>query len=292
VVVTGSAGAVAEGPKRRIPMVMFSVCVETVFLDLPIEDRIRRIRQAGYTAVEFWHPEGTWDGTTLRRDMPKSAPALRRACEDAGVTLNDFAFHAWDGSIGGSTVKPQDRDIYLDQVRRMLTFARAAGCGKGITLSGKVDPALSRLEMRRSMEEALGAATVLAAKEGVVLLLEPLNSLVDHPGYYLDGTAEAFEVIRAIGSPNLKLLYDVYHMQVMEGNLLHTIETNIDRIGHFHAAGVPGRAELFGTEVNYPEIIRRLEKLGYTGCFGLEYFPAMQDHDESLRKNLAYLLGE
>jgi hydroxypyruvate isomerase len=273
-------------------MVRLGVCLEPVFVDLPVEERIRRIRDAGYDAVEFWHPEGTWDGSTLRLDMPKDPGSVRAAASAAGIELSDFSLHAWDGSIGGSPVKAIDLDRYLAQVKRTIAFGKAAGCSKGITLSGTVDPALPRGEMRRNLEHALHEAVRIAEREEFTLLLEPLNTLVDHPGYYLESSREGFEIVRAMKSPRLRLLFDVYHMQVMEGNLLASIEKNLEWIGHFHAAGVPGRDELFGGEVNYPELIRRLDALGYEGAFGLEYFPKMPDHSESLRRTREYLLGE
>ncbi|MEA1950048.1 MAG: TIM barrel protein, partial [Planctomycetota bacterium] len=233
-------------------MVTLGVCLETVFTDLSVEERIAKIAEAGYAAVEFWHPEATFDGSQVDFQQSKDAAAIAQACSQHGLVLNDFAMHAWDGSIGGSPVKAQDRETYLAQIRKMIEFGKAAGCGKGITLSGTVDPALSRVEMRDNFEKALAEAVELAVAADFTLLLEPLNTLVDHPGYYLDSSSEGFEIVRAINSPKLKLLYDVYHMQIMEGNVIATIEKNIDLIGHFHAAGVPGRAELFGTELDYP----------------------------------------
>ena len=269
-------------------MIPLSVCLETVFTDLPVEERIARIAEAGFNVVEFWHPEGTWDGKDIQF-TPKDAASMKKACEDNGVTISDFALHAWDGSIGGCPVRAKDHEMYLEQIRRMIAFAKAIGCNKGITLSGVVDPALSRKQMRENLEIALGKATEIAEKEDFTLLLEPLNTLVDHAGYYLDSTKEAAEIVRDINSSNLKLLYDVYHMQIMEGKIIDTIEKNIDIIGHFHSAGVPGRAEHFDTEVNYPVIIRKLEELGYKGNFGLEYFPKMADHSESLKRIREYL---
>ena len=270
-------------------MVTLSVCLEPVFTQLPVEERIARIAAAGFTSVEFWHPEGTWDGHGIRTDWAKDAVALRRACQRHGVKLNDFALHAWDGSIGGSPVRPQDRARFIAQIREMIDFAREAGCRQGIVLSGIVDPSLTRPQMRQHLEQALAEAVAIAEQADFTLLLEPLNTLVDHPGYYLDCSREAVEIVRAVGSPRLKVLYDIYHMQIMEGNLLATIEQDLPWIGHFHAAGVPGRGELFGSELNYPAILAKIESLGYDGTFGLEYFPRLGDHDESLRRNLAYL---
>lgn len=269
-------------------MIPVSVCLETVFTDLPVEERIAKIAEAGFNVVEFWHPEGTWDGKDIRFEA-KDAASMRKACEENSVTISDFAMHAWDGSIGGCPVKAEDHEMYLEQIHKMIAFAKAIGCNKGITLSGVVDPALSRKQMRENLDRAFAQATEIAEKEDFTLLVEPLNTLVDHPGYYLDSTREAAEIVRAIKSSNLKLLYDVYHMQIMEGKIIDTIEKNIDIIGHFHSAGVPGRAELFDTEVNYPTILRKLEALGYKGNFGLEYFPNMTDHSESLKKIREYL---
>jgi hydroxypyruvate isomerase len=270
-------------------MVTFSVCLEPLFPQLPVEERIARIAAAGFASVEFWHPEGTWDGHGIRTEWAKDAAALRRACERYGVTLNDFALHAWDGSIGGSPVRSQDRARFIAQIRQMIAFAAQAGCRQGIVLSGIVDPALSRRQMRKHLEEALAEAVAIAERADFTLLLEPLNTRVDHPGYYLDSSREAVEIVRALGSPRLKVLYDIYHMQIMEGNLLATIERSLPWIGHFHAAGVPGRGELFGSELNYPVILAKIEALGYDGTFGLEYFPRLGDHDQSLRRNLEHL---
>jgi hydroxypyruvate isomerase len=270
-------------------MITLSVCLEPLYTTLPVDERIAKIAEAGFRSVEFWHPEGTWDGASIRTDRAKDAGALRLACARHGVALNDFALHAWDGSFGGCPVRRPDRARYLEQIRKMIAFAEAAGCRKGITLSGTGDPSLSRTEMRKNLEDALAEAVRIAERADFTLLLEPLNTLVDHPGYYLDSSAEAVEIVRALGSPHLKLLYDVYHMQIMEGNLLATIEKNIAWIGHFHAAGVPGRGELFGSELNYPFILAKIEALGYQGAFGLEYFPKLSDHGQSLRDTLAYL---
>ena len=269
-------------------MIPLSVCLETVFTDLPVEERIARIAEVGFNVVEFWHPEGTWDGKEIRFEA-KDAASMKKACEENDISISDFALHAWDGSIGGCPVRAEDHEMYLEQIRRMIAFAKAVGCNKGITLSGVVDASLSREQMRRNFETALAQAIEIAETEDFTLLLEPLNTLVDHAGYYLDSTKEAAEIIRDIKSNNLKLLYDVYHMQIMEGRIIDTIEKNIDIIGHFHSAGVPGRAEHFDTEVNYPVILNKLEALGYKGNFGLEYFPKMADHGESLKKIREYL---
>ena len=269
-------------------MAKISVCAECFFTDLPFEERIKKIADIGYKYIEFWHPEGTFNGSDIDFSQPKDAVSLKKTALDNGVTINDFAFSAWDGSIGGCPTNKADHSAYFEQLQKMLNFASDIGCKKGIILSGMSQPDLTAETMNKNLRAAYSKATQTAEKANIILVIEPLNSLVDHVGYYLDKTDEAVKIIREINSPNLKLLYDVYHMQIMQGNIIDFIEKNIDMIGHFHSAGVPGRAELFNTEVNYPVIIKKIDELGYDGCFGLEYFPKL-DHTESLRKTFEYL---
>ncbi len=132
-------------------------------------------------------------------------------------------------------------------------------------------------------------ASKIVEEGNIILVLEPLNTLVDHPGYFLDSAKEGAKIIREINHPNIRLLYDIYHMQIMEGNIISTIEKNVDIIGHFHAAGVPGRHELYLGELNYLNIIKRIDELGYEGYIGLEYFPSI-DSEESLRKTKEKML--
>jgi hydroxypyruvate isomerase len=269
-------------------MAKLSVCTECFFTDLPFEQRIKKIAAIGYKYIEFWHPEGTFDGKTIDFGQAKDAKLLKKTADDNGIKFNDFAFGAWDGSIGGSPTNAADHTKWFGQVQKMLDFANAIGCPKGIILSGMTQANLTVEQMDDNLLMAFGKAAQMAEKAGVELVIEPLNSLVDHGGYYLDKTIGAVNLIRRIKSPNLKLLFDVYHMQIMQGNIIDFIKKNIDIIGHFHSAGVPGRAELFDTEVNYPAIIKKIDKLGYEGCFGLEYFPKL-DPSESLTKTLEYL---
>lgn len=253
------------------------VCLETVFTDLPAAQRIPLIAQAGYRVVEFWF------------QSPESAAEIRQACDAHGVAINNLVVNSPDGSLGGAPVNADDLNKYLEQVEAMITLAKSINCHMGITCSGNEQPGLTRTRMHANLEKAYGLAAEIAAKRDFTLVVEPLNTHVNHAGYYLDSSDEGAEIIRAINNPHLRLLYDVYHMQIMEGNLIAHIEKHIDIIGHFHSAGVPGRHEVFKGEINYPAVVRRIEELGYTGCFGLEYFPALPDHSESLRRTLTYL---
>ena len=269
--------------------VNLSVCLETLFTELPVEERVAQIAACGYSAVEFWHPEATWDGKQINAALAKDASAIRQACREHGVTVCGFVLNAWDGVYGGCPVHDDAFAPFIEQVHKMIAFAEAIDCRALAVLSGTVDPGLSRPRMRANLEKALAAAAEIAGRHGCSLFLEPLNTLVDHAGYYLHSTAEAIEILDAVASPHLKLLYDIYHMQIMEGNVLATIERHIQRIGHFHSAAVPGRAELFAGELDYSNILRRIAALGYEATFGLEYFPQVADHQASLKRTRQYL---
>jgi hydroxypyruvate isomerase len=128
---------------------------------------------------------------------------------------------------------------------------------------------------------AFSALAPLAAESGIRLLLEPLNTVVDHPGYWLDDAGRAFEIIREVESPHLRVLYDLYHMQTMGRNVRRDIEGNLDAIGYFHAADVPGRHEPGTGTMDYAGILALLDESGYEGTFGFEFTP-MRSSEEAL----------
>lgn len=257
------------------------VCLEMVFTDLPYEKRIEKIAEAGYDLAEFWFHDWT-AGDTPDLSGPKDATALRQVCEATGVAINNMVVNAPTGSPGGSLVDSRDLNKYLDRLHEVMEFARWIGVNKAITCTGNVVPGLSSEQMQSNMEKALGEGAAIAAKNGFTLMLEPLNTYVDHAGYFLHSARAAIKLVRDINSPGLRLLYDCYHMQIMEGNIISTITENIDVIGHFHSAGVPGRHDLTQGELNYREIVKSIKATGYAGAFGLEYSPAGPDHLTSL----------
>ena len=160
------------------------------------------------------------------------------------------------------------------------------GCDTFIGLSGELE---CKVDSQKSLLiENLKRVADICEKEDVIVVLEPLNSLYDHKGYYLDSSYIGFEIVKAVNSPAIKILYDCYHMQIMEGNLVNSILTNIDFIGHFHSAGVPGRNELHCGETNYPFVIEAADKAGYDRYFGFEYWPTY-DNQASLKDVFAYV---
>jgi len=272
-------------------MLRLDVCLEAVFTDLPATERIERIAGCGYDCVEFWLHDATFRGGILDKSLPKDPVELRQACAEHGVSINNMVVNPPDdGSTGGSPSIAETHGRYLERVEEVIAFAQSAGCNKAITCSGDLQPGLSREQMRANIEKALGEAAAIAQKHQFQLLLEPLNSIVDHKGYFLDSSDEGADIVHSIGNTSLKLLYDVYHMQIMEGNILEHIREHLPIIGHFHSAAVPGRAEHDEGELNYPRILKFIEEGGYQGAFGLEYFPKLSDNAESLKRVREYLL--
>ncbi len=271
-------------------MVPLDVCLETVFPGTSPESRIAPIAACGYDCVEFWLHDTT-EGAPAGAGR-KDPAALRQACDAAGVTINNFVVNPPDdGSTGGAPVMAETRGRYLERVAACIEFGKAVGCARAITCAGNLQPGLDWPRMRAAIETALGEAAALAERNGFTLLLEPLNTEVDHAGYCLESSDIGAAIVRAVNSPALRLLHDIYHMQIMEGNVIAHIRRNSDVIGHFHAAGVPGRAELYEGELNYPGILKAIEDTGYAGRFGLEYFPKLPDHAASLKNVRHYLCG-
>jgi len=152
--------------------------------------------------------------------------------------------------------------------------------------TGNEQPGPTRAAQRELVVGKLQAAAPLLEDSGMTAVLEPLNVLVDHAGYYLVTTAEGLGIVDEVGSPNVKLLYDIYHQQISEGNVIRNLTENLDRIGHVHAADNPGRWEPGTGELNYAVIFRKLDEAGYQGYVGLEYRPS-KDPAETLREVLA-----
>jgi hydroxypyruvate isomerase len=180
-------------------------------------------------------------------------------------------------------------EAVLANVRESLQAAQDLGCPSLIVLAGNAEA--DRAAQERRLVENLKRAAELAEKAGVTLNLEALNSLVDHPGYSVDTSAQGFRIVREAGSEAVKLLFDVYHMQVMEGNLIPTLTANLDAIGHVHVADTPGRHQPGTGEINYAMVLRALRESGYQGYAGLEFEPTVPSKEAALEA-LALIRGE
>lgn len=250
-------------------MIQYSLCIEPILNGLDFYDRIPAAADLGFQAVEFWGPTGK-DLARISRLAAENHLAISICCVKT----------PWEKPMDGPA------EAVLANVRESLQAAQDLGCPSLIVLAGNAEA--DRAAQERRLVENLKRAAELAEKAGVTLNLEALNSLVDHPGYSVDTSAQGFRIVREAGSEAVKLLFDVYHMQVMEGNLIENITRNIDLIGHFHSAGVPGRHEHFSGELDYRNILKAIEGSGYSRYFGLEYWPSYEDK-KSLQDVMNYL---
>jgi len=266
------------------------VCLEMFFTDRPFIDRIEAAGQAGFKFAEMWFTDMTAWKDGMRKDDAKDPAKVRAAAEKAGVTLTNAVIGSPDGGRGGGLTDPAKRKEWLARARQTFEFCRAAGIGAAIVCTGNRVEGKTARAMRKSVVTGLERTVRKAEKYGVDLWLETLNDKIDHAGYFLTSSDEGAAICREVGSPRLKLLFDCYHVQIMEGDLCGHIRTNLDVIGHIHSAGHPGRHELWLGETNYPFLVKQVDAMGYSGVFALEYMPTLEPA-ESLRRAVEYLRG-
>ncbi len=187
-------------------------------------------------------------------------------------------------SIGGGINQPASREKFVADCKDLLPKVRDAGIPNMIIFSGNRHPDLSDEQGLDNCAAALEKVVPLAEEAGVTIIMELLNSRVDHGGYMCDKTPWGVRLVQKVGSDRFKLLYDIYHMQIMEGDVIRTIRDSHQHIAHYHTAGVPGRREIDeNQELYYPAICRAIVETGYTGFLGQEFIPA-RDPVASLRE--------
>jgi hydroxypyruvate isomerase len=226
---------------------------------------------------------GVFKGTNLDLDGQCREAARLGACGIDLVRPEDFPVLKKHGLIptmvrGGSSIKEGINDKKLHstiepKMREAIKAAAAAGAPNVIVLAGD-RKGLTDEEGLENCVLFFNNIKALAEEQGVTLCTELLNSKVNHPGYMCDHTAWGVEMCKRVNSPRVKLLYDIYHMQIMEGDVIRTIQQNIKYLGHFHTAGNPGRHQFDDTqELNYKGICKAIADLGYQGYLAHEYTP-------------------
>ncbi len=255
------------------------LCIEMVFKDIPFTDRLQKAADSGFKYCEMWLTDMSFKG------KPEE---LGKIAQKNNIKITNTVINTPDGSIGGNLTNPRDRSRWLERAKATLNFNKAAGIHAAIVCTGNIINGLSSEQMRQSVVDGLKSIIEMAHKYEITLLLEALNTVHDHPGCFLTGSDQAASICTEINSEYMKMLFDCYHMQIMEGDLIKHIERNIDVIGHFHAASVPGRNEIYLGELNYPRIVSMISKLGYRGVFALEYNATM-DSVSSLANSVKYL---
>ncbi|HIE26561.1 TPA: hydroxypyruvate isomerase [Candidatus Poribacteria bacterium] len=243
-------------------MLRLSVCIEALFAKLPYPERIKKSAELGAPAFEFW----SWSNKNLAE--------IKQAKDESGIKLATFMCE-----MGSPLVEAGNRETIIDGTKRSIEAAKKLACNRLLVTTGNELEGVSRAEQHKNIVEHLKAVAGLCEDAEIILNLEPLNILVNHKGYYLYTSDEGFEIVDEVGSPNVKLLYDIYHQQITEGNLIATIEANIDKIGHFHLADVPGRHEPTTGEINYGNIFKKIAELDYDGFVGMEFWPIRPDEE-------------
>ncbi len=248
----------------KSPSLRPSVCIDAVLANLPADTALGLVRDAGLTGFEFW---GWWD-----RDLAE----LTRLKEKHGLAISACCTRFI------SLVDPDQRPAYLQGLQESIAAAQQLGCSTLISQVGDALPQTPRAEQTQSLTDGLRAAADLLDGTGITLVIEPLNELVDHAGYFLIRSSEAFDIVRTVNHPAIKVVFDIYHQQISEGHVIHNLTQNIDQIAHFHAAGNPGRNELTRGELHYPSIFDAIRSTPYQGYVGLEYWP-LKDPLEGLK---------
>ena len=231
-----------------------SVCIDAVYAGKDITAAIDDVMANGLDTIEFWG----WED----KDIQKLAQYQKKKGFRVAAFCTKFI----------SLTDPLLRGDYVKGLEETLEIAERLNCRCLITQTG-ADTGKDREIQKKSLIEGLKACAPSLERKGVTLVVEPLNLRVDHQGYFLSGSDEAAEILKEVGSPNVKMLFDIYHQQITEGDLIRRIQKYLPCIGHFHAAGNPGRHELYQSEINYPYVFQAIENEAYEGYMGLEYFP-------------------
>ena len=242
-----------------------SVCIEMLFTEVPFEDRFQRTRESGLDYIEFW----SWQD----KDIPK----IKELCR-----VFDLKVASFSGDQDFSMIDENQREDYIAFINESIEIANFLNCDHLVVHSNALGengvvknhyPDSSHSKKITAMFDMLKTLAPIAEKAHVTLALEPLNTRVDHAGNFLTSTREAVELIRLVNSSAVKILYDIYHMQIMEGNIIHTLEEYIDTVGYIHMADVPGRHEPGTGEINFANVMKTLKKLKYNGIIGFELTP-------------------
>ena len=245
-------------------MPRFSANLSMLFTEHDFLDRFDAAARAGFSGVEYVSPY----------EQPAEVVAERLARNGLTQALFNMPAGDWAGGERGIGCLPDRVDEFRASVGTALAYARTLGCERVNCLAGVAPAGADPKVLDEVFVENLRYAAPRFADAGVKLVIEAINTKVDMPGFFLNGSRQAFDIIDRVGSDNLYLQYDIYHMQVMEGDLARTIEANLDRIQHIQIADHPGRHEPGTGEINYPFLYEHLDRIGYDGWVGAEYRPA------------------
>ena len=247
-------------------MPKFAANLTMLFTEVDFLARFAAAARCGFKAVEYLFPY----------PYPKEQLAETLRKHGLSQVLHNLPAGDWERGERGIACHPERHTEFQEGVGRAIEYASALGCKQLNVLAGIATAPQTRA--RDAFVTNLTYAAPRLAEHGITLLIEPINTR-DIPGFFLSTSAQALEIMRDAGEPNLYLQYDVYHMQMMEGNLAATIAANLARIAHIQVADVPGRHEPGTGEINYKFLFQHLDKIGYRGWVGCEYKPLAKTED-------------
>jgi hydroxypyruvate isomerase len=244
-------------------MPKFAANLTMLFNEVAFLDRFAAARRAGFAGVEYLFP------------YEHDAKEIRRRLDEQGLTqvLHNLPAGNWGAGERGIACHPDRVAEFEEGVTRAIQYATALGCRQLNCLAGIAPAGVDEVRVRATFVANLRGAARRLQDAGIRLLIEPINTR-DIPGFFLRTTAQALQIMGEVGSDNLFLQYDVYHMQIMEGDLATTIQKHLDRIAHVQIADNPGRHEPGTGEINYDFLFDYLDRIGYAGWVGCEYKPA------------------
>jgi hydroxypyruvate isomerase len=236
-----------------------SIMLWTIFNDLPFEQRLEKVAEAGYHAVELVGEFRDWK----KQDFANA----RRKKSELKIEF-DGTTGVWLALADASA-----RELFIKSLREFVPTMRELECTRLIMQTGDAIPGLSRAEMHANCIETLKRGGEIAVENNIELLIENIDP-EENPKYFLTLSAEGFEIVRSVGNPHVKFLYDFFHEQIAAGNLIAKLEKNIDLVGLVHIADVPGRHDPGTGEIYYPNIFRKLGEIGYSRYVAMEFKPA------------------
>jgi len=249
-------------------MPRFSANLTMLFNEVDFLNRFERAAKAGFKGVEYLFPYG-WSKEQLVNELGRLG--LQQV-------LHNLPAGDWQAGDRGIACLPGREGEFQDGVGKAIEYAKALKCPRLNCLVGKTPQGVSTEKIRQTLVNNLRFAAAAIEKEEIRFLIEPLNDR-DAPGFYLVHTWEALQLMKEVNHPNLWLQYDIYHMQIMEGNLTKTIQENLGCIAHIQVADNPGRHEPGTGEINFMNLFRSIDEMGYDGWIGCEYTPAGKTED-------------
>jgi hydroxypyruvate isomerase len=251
-------------------MPRFAANLSFLFTELEFFDRFKAARDAGFDGVEFMFPY-----PYAKQDLAEVLKA-----NNLELVLHNLPAGNWEAGERGIGCHPNRTKEFQEGVQRAVDYAKDLGCRKINCLAGIRPAGVDFAEARETLINNLASAARILSEDGIQLLLEPVNT-VDIPGFFVSTSGFGLELINAADPAKIGLQFDVYHTQVMEGDIARTIESNLKQIAHIQIADNPGRHEPGTGEINYPFLFAFLDRIGYRGWIGCEYKPS-KDTQSSL----------